>query len=72
VDVFILSDAAVPVSRPANPTVASQQLLRTAGIIGCVVGHLGDGRTGSIHGGLLVCAADQKEHKDGVVADVPE
>lgn len=42
-DVFLPSDAAVPISRLADLMVESQRLLAAAGMLGSVIGHLGDG-----------------------------
>lgn len=42
-DVFLPSDAAVPISRLADLMVESQRMLADAKMVGSVVGHLGDG-----------------------------
>ncbi|KAL9617811.1 MAG: hypothetical protein Q9160_007416 [Pyrenula sp. 1 TL-2023] len=44
-DVFLPSDAAVPVSRLADLMVESQKMLANAQMVGSVVGHLGDGKS---------------------------
>lgn len=44
-DVFLPSDAAVPISRLADLMIESQRMLVEARMVGSVVGHLGDGKS---------------------------